>query len=434
MSPASKAHAHDAEPDHPALHERLVCRTRELFRLLVMARGLSPRMASDAVAVDLRSIHDMRSVPTLELVRRVGSGLGLEPDLALGVIAGGVEAPADRAALREAAVAADLADDPHRLAEAGARLAVAAENPSDLALAHLVESRAAVARGSSDAARTHARIARELGLAAADRGIAALLAGAARFDLAIGSPWERSATDCADLAWIADACGSEAPAESSPLAAARAEGYRWARALADRSIPPAEARGWLAGALSDQSQVDRDAAPWIASSMALAAITVLVRCEPHREASGVLMQLFVMAQLVLHEAAHEAPHESAPELRSCIEARLSRMAFAEWSLRASRDGVTPESIDAADAEEIVRACMRLDGAHGTRAARGTPRSDFSRTWKSLLDASSGDSWMVELVQFPHATGACLGGRSEDPCRRTNLVVSRLHARHSRASG
>jgi len=390
--------------DRGDLRDRLVARTRELFQLLTVALETSPRSASDAVAVDLRSIRNMRAVPSVELVTRVGSGLGLDPEVAIGVVASEPECSVARDALRASLAAADLADDAPRISAIATRLAIHADRPGDLALAQLAEARASIARGDLDAAASHAGNARDIGLDSNDRVIASMLAGAARFDGTLGSPWEHGPRRTEALDWILEACD---PGALDGCPGTRDSGFREAFGLAEGRRSPCRVRCWLDETLS--AGISPEARAWVASSIALAALRRIATVDDAPAEVEPLVHLFVKAQLALGELARD----TVGDARGAAESRLSRVVFAEWSTRAVQEGLDGFLIDEADADEIARACMRLDGARGRH---GQPQlSIFTHLRKRSLDASSGESWMVGLVQFPHAAKACPESRSEDPC-------------------
>jgi len=404
MSTPEATWATDAIGASRVLRDGLVHRTRELFALMVTARGGSARAASSEIAVDPRSIQDMRTVPSMELVTRVGSGLGLEPHIAVGVVASSPLERTDPAEIRRILAAADLADDSARVAAAAVELALAAAQPCDLALAQLAEARACVGRGELDRAETHARLAREIGISPSDRVLAGGLAEAAAFDATLGSPWIAGSRELCALEWIDEACRGAEQLDEPVCIAQRRAAYRLARSLASGTLAPRAAAALVEDSLAGPPA----ASAWTASSIALAALSLIARGGHGHEHTRAMTHLFVTAQLALEELASGLDGST----RSTIESRLSRMAFAEWSLRARLDGLTPECIDERDAQEIVRASMRLDGGDPWRHC--SP-GHLARSLRSTLDASSGDGSMVEQVHFPRASGARMESRSEDPC-------------------
>ena len=139
--------------------EQLLERTRGLFSLLVCTCDGSRFRASRCMETDLRTIDELRSVPSLRLIDRMGAALGLNASLAAEVLATEPRGCATPEEIRGAIADADLAEDSACLERLAAELQRRPTHPADLGLAHIVRARAAIARGdvAQAAAETEGR-------------------------------------------------------------------------------------------------------------------------------------------------------------------------------------------------------------------------------------------------------------------------------------
>lgn len=403
----SIAPPHVLEQQAPERAEQLLDRTIGLFRLLVNACEGSHRRACLMAAVESRQIARLRGVPTVELVGRLGTALGLGAGLAAEVVGAPTApyiAPDD---LRTRAAEADLDDDAPALEQLAHALHRAARHPAEIGLAHLLRARALAARGDIARACDAVRIALEIGIAPEDRAIAGQLAGTIHGEALLGAPWEPTGLHSPAAEHLARLSGAGDP---MPL---RTECWR----LSHGAIAhPRQRAHHLAGLASmlDHAQAPAECA-WCASIGAITALRVLESDGPHGPGSERCLRLIVACELALDEAL---ARECEP-VRRVLVVRRTRVALCEWATRAALGEVEATTVDAWDREEIQRSLMWFPSAalspRIAALAGFTPTNDFQQIQNHMLDASSGDCWMVEKVQGPRASGATAGSRSEDPC-------------------
>ena len=327
--------------------EDLLERTRGLFSLLVSTCEGSRFQASKLMSVDRRTMDELRSVPTLRMVDRMGAALGLKAGEAAEVLASARRPDASPAQTRAAIVAADLADDAVVLDRLAAMLQRRPEHPADLGLAQLVRARAAVARGDMAAVSRAIPLALDLGFAHGDGALVRALAEAVHYEALFATPWHAPREADRGLAWILEL------GRSVDHGGARCEGAAirhaaWLRA--DELIRPGACTRSPVARLEEliHASATSTQLAWTASIAALAAMRASLRA-PERE-QGRLLALIVRAELALDEAHAHEPHP-------LLLVRRTRVALAEWITRATRGEVDEQTIDDLDEEELSRAAM-----------------------------------------------------------------------------
>lgn len=327
--------------------EDLLERTRGLFSLLVSACDGSRFRASKRIAVDRRTMDDLRSVPTLGMVDRMGAALGLKAGEAAEVLASELRVDASPAQTREAIAAADLADDAVALERLATALQRRPEHPADLGLAQLVRARAAVARGDMTAVARAIPLALDLGFAHADGALVRALTEAAHYESLFATPWHDACGGDRGIAWILELARSSAhDGAGREDRAIRLAAWRRAEELvrpyACTRAPVARLEELI------EASVTSTQLAWTASIAALAAMRASLRA--HEREQGRLLALIVRAELALDEAHAHDPHP-------LLLVRRTRVALAEWITRAIRGEIDERTIDDLDEEELSRAAM-----------------------------------------------------------------------------
>jgi len=327
--------------------DRLLERTRGLFALLVSTCDGSRFQASRRMETDLRTIDELRSVPSLRMIDRMGAALGLNASLTAEVLASEPRRRTTAIEIRAAIAEADLADDAAQLERLAAELQQRPEHPSDLGLAHVVCARAAVARGDRQQASASAVLALGLGFARTDAALIRSLAECIEFETVLATPWAApSARDWPFRRLL------EVTAGVDPLADDRgARVLRNAAWLAGIELRRGGVRG--SSALARLHEL-LDAAPdphslgWVASIAALAAL------QAHQHADGTraspLLALVVRAELALDEACSEFGDR-------LLLVRRTRVALAEWIARGTLGEIDERMIDGVDEDELARALL-----------------------------------------------------------------------------
>lgn len=362
----------------------MVARTRAVFGLLVETVGGSRRRAARWVHRDLRSLTDMRALPSIGVLRDIGMALGWSASTTAEVVArmghfdvgGSVGAGADATDRITELAQADEQDDAATLE----RLAfvIVADAGQAPALRALVHARALASRGDSHGALLVLRAIERFPAAQRHMGhaLAAMHARTAR-DAADGVPWRifTNADIVQDpgeasraLDSIADAVArsvldrssfASSSTESSPTASpssslcfVRQPQAAVARVAASGAAPPGEGR--VMRALDRCTQAAQAHAAWAISSVGLRAYgTACSGITGRRRASAV--QVGARASLMLADLEEQA----GPELAGLMQSRRSRLLLRETALRIGADGVHAIRLDAEDARELMQACARF---------------------------------------------------------------------------
>ena len=164
-------------------------RTQRLFDLAVEASGLTRKRLARALGIDLRSLDDMRELPSIDYVGRIGGALGLPAAQAVGIVA--LSAPEDRDASELAALvrAADLHDDAGALERLSGEIAQVRRSPGAIALSLALAARAKSARGETAAAVAELDAALRLGVDPQDGEEVAAFVDCIRGEHLLGCPW-----------------------------------------------------------------------------------------------------------------------------------------------------------------------------------------------------------------------------------------------------
>ena len=396
------------------LHVHLTARTRSLFALLTAAHGGSQRAAARGTAIDPRCLKELRGIPTIEFVARIGQGLGLDAKHATGVVATAPRALRSRGCVRAAIVAADLHDDVGELSRLAAELQQAAREPSDLGLSQLVVARTLAARGDVHGASVAVDLAVRIGLSKLDAACVAALAHAIEGEVTISSAWTGRVADAAPRAIASRLRAMHASFASVPCERSAAHDARtrsWSQSALVLALPD--------GATSEHAlcdllrEVDAASDPAsIAWTASIAGETALVlRKRDHR----VGLRAIVRCQLMLDEALARAEDE----VRGLLLRRRTRVALREWSTRVALDEIDADTIDGVDADELARIGMWFPEAMRdpcfVTLVQQAARNKINNSRHQALDASSMHGGMSGQVQSLHALGAVAGSRSEDPC-------------------
>ncbi len=327
--------------------EQLLERTRGLFSLLVCTCDGSRFRASRCMETDLRTIDELRSVPSLRLIDRMGAALGLNASLAAEVLATEPRGCATPEEIRGAIADADLAEDSACLERLAAELQRRPTHPADLGLAHIVRARAAIARGDVAQAGAAAVLALDLGFARDDGALIRSLAECIQFEVILATPWaaptaaawafDRLLEVTAGVEPIEDVCGTRM--------------LRHAAWLAGMELRSGGARGLSALArLQDllDAAPDSHALGWVASIAALSALDAQIHVGDGRSAP--LLALIVRAELALDDAC------SASGDRLLL-VRRTRVALAEWITRGALGEIDEQTIDGFDEDELARSLL-----------------------------------------------------------------------------
>ena len=349
----------------PASSEDLVARTNGLFGLLVSICDGSRFQASKLVSIDRRTMDDMRSVPTLRMIDRISSALGLRLGEAAGVLASAQTPRATPAETRQAITAADLADDAIALDRLAAALQRQPQHPADLGLAQLVRARAASVRGDMSAASSAVSIALELGFARSDGALVRTLAEALHHEGSLATPWHASRGADHGIARLLEITRSvdlgRVQCETGAIRTAAWQASDGLAAGGARTRSPVARLEDLMDASATSPQL-----AWSASIAALAALRACV--SAHDREQSRLLALIVRAELALDEAHARDPHP-------LLLVRRTRVALAEWLTRAARGEVDARTIDAFDEQELSRAAMWFPTVQlpGSLRAAGTDK-------------------------------------------------------------
>jgi len=343
----------------PASSEDLVSRTNGLIGLLVSVCDGSRFQASKLVSIDRRTMDDLRSVPTLRMIDRISSALGLRLGEAAEVLASAQTPRATAAETRQAIAAADLADDAVALDRLAAALQRGPQHPADLGLAQLVRARAAGARGDMPAATSAVSLALELGFARSDGALVRTLAEALHYEGLLATPWHAQRGADPGIARLLEITRAvdlgRVHCEAGTIRRAAwqiADGFTEGGAC--RRTPIAQLEE-LMEASATPTQL-----AWSASIAALAALRACI--SAHERDQNRLLALIVRAELALDEAHARDSHP-------LLLVRRTRVALAEWLTRAARGEIDERTIDVSDEQELSRAAMWFPTAQLPRSLR-----------------------------------------------------------------
>jgi hypothetical protein len=368
----------DIDPQHPAVRSELTepewflrqrWRTQRLFDLAVAASGLDSKRVARAMRIDIRSLGEMRELPTLHYIARIAEVLGIDAGSAADVIGSGsdplVLRRENEAPLPEQVACADLEDDSGALRALAERLGATAREPSDLALSILCAARADAASGEACTARERARVALDIGISPMWRLVADTIIDAIEIDAMLGEAW--LPIDPARIAAfpaiaphrprhprrdaLTDPARARAAAGSLALqmlqSALRREGGACERI--------AELRFFL-GEASEHGCARTVA--WSASIAGIAALRLRECAALSARDERAAMSLFVSAQFAIDEriAALDA-HAPMPLLR-----RRLHLALHEWCDRARRGELAEALLDEVDDREVKAMFVRFPRA------------------------------------------------------------------------
>ena len=355
---------HAAEP-----RGRQRWRTQRFFDLAVAASGLDPRRVARAMRIDIRSLSEMRELPTLHYIARIAEALGIDAGSAAAVIGLGADCTArcsrDDEVLPERVVRADLDDDATALCILAERLGTDAHDPSDLALSILCSARAESASGEVRAAHQRAQSALDIGISPAWRPVAEELIGAIEVDAVLGDAWmpvdrSRIAAGAAVSSLRRQRLRIDASVDA---VSARATAGALAVAMLRESIRSegrcSEHIAALRRVLSESSEREcPDAVAWTASIAGIAALRLRECAALSDRDKRAAMSLFVSAQFAIDERiADFGANAPMPLLR-----RRLRLALHEWCDRARRGELSSALFDEVDDREVKAMFVRFPRA------------------------------------------------------------------------
>jgi hypothetical protein len=340
-------------------------RTQRLFDLAVIASMAEPWRIARAIGIDERSMREMRDVPTLRSIARIGGILGIEPGTAAGVVGLGnpetsIIAP-DLDGLHAEIARADIEDDTVQLERLAETVASAPLEPGDLSLSILCAARAAAARGEACIAHERAKCAEQLGFSAHSVTLASQLLEGVKAETVLGEAW--SPFSPKDLSTATAQRGSTLTRKSHDGASARRAAATVASELLHAATHGTGKVCELIASLHRQVAEAIElgcphAIAWSASIAGIAALRL-------REVEGVTaaadraaMSLFVASQFAIDERiASDAPRPSMSLLR-----RRLRLALHEWCDRARRGEVAHALLDEVDESEVRTMIVRFPRA------------------------------------------------------------------------
>lgn len=348
-------------------------RTQRLFDLAVTASMAEPWRIARAIGIDERSVRDMRDVPNLGYIARIGRLLGIEPASAAGVVGLGEARPsfatADMATLRDEIMRADIEDDAAQLDALAETLAAAAREPGDLALSILCGARADAARGEPTAALERANCAKTIGFSDEIAPLASRLLDCIAIESTLREAW--SPFDPGHAPTAARPHGLARTPRAEDACGARRHAAALASELLHAAAHGAGRAGELIAALRrhvcETAEIDcPHATAWSASIAGIAALRLREFEGVSREADRAAMSLFVASQFAIDERiARDAPDPSMSLLR-----RRLRLALHEWCDRARRGEVSQALLDEFDDSEVRTMIVRFPRA---RPVGLTPR-------------------------------------------------------------
>lgn len=397
FGPTDQLRAHACIPSDDD-RQRHRWRTQRLFDLAVTASMAEPRRTARAIGIDERSLREMRDVPSLGYIARIGRLLGIETATAASVVGlhamGSGRAAIDTPALLESISRADIEDDAAELDRLSALLSAAAREPGDLALSILCGARADAARGETAAAADRVRYAGNLGIPERYASLATQLLGCVEIEASLGEAWTAftQSAPCADAnhrahprtARAHDALSARAIVASLALQLLHAMGARTSRAC--------ELIAALRRHVADTVELGcPHAIAWSASIAGIAALRLREFDGISREADRAAMSLFVASQFAIDE--HIASCAPSPPM-SLLRRRL-RLALHEWCDRARRGEVSQALLDEVDDSEVRTMIVRYPRARPFGLARRSNGEIADHIFES------GRSF-VEMIHVPSA--------------------------------
>ena len=164
-------------------------RTQRLFDLAVEATGLSRKRLARALGIDLRSLDDMRELPSIDYVGRIGGALGLHAAQAVGIVALAAAEEREPSDVLELVRRADLGDDAGTLESLAQEVGRTRSTPGSIALSLALAARAKSARGDTAAAIAELDAALRLGVDPRDSEVIDAVVDCVRGEHLLGSPW-----------------------------------------------------------------------------------------------------------------------------------------------------------------------------------------------------------------------------------------------------
>jgi hypothetical protein len=357
-------------------------RARKLFDLAVTASGAAPASVARAIGLDIRTIEQMRELPTVGAIARIASALGLDLAAAVEVVGAGSDAGqpidlADGIPRQPALLEADLDDDASLLERMAHGLAGDPDRPQDFGLAVLLGARAAAARG--EVAEAMRRLRFSLHFAAHFHAPACVpfLVECMHTEAFLGSPWDPLHPDWTERAeelCRVDRRGMREARDAGGASTAHAG------AMAERSAACAHVRSLFLALARDggrtaeafdalracveragESSADEScphAIAWCSSLAGIAALraieTTRLCARGERNAIGLLVQ----SQFALDEAI--AVRRGAGVMG--LLRRRARLALHEWCDRARRGELPNALLDELDVQEVRTIFVRFPGA------------------------------------------------------------------------
>ncbi len=164
-------------------------RTQRLFDLAVEATGLTRKRLARALGIDLRSLDDMRELPSIDYVGRIGGALGLHAAQAVGIVALPTREDREPSELAVLVRAADLHDDAGALESLSSEVIQTRRSPGAIALSLALAARAKCARGDTAAAVAELDAALRLEIDPCDGAEFDALVDCVRGEHLLGCPW-----------------------------------------------------------------------------------------------------------------------------------------------------------------------------------------------------------------------------------------------------
>jgi hypothetical protein len=347
-------------------HGRFRSRVRGLFGLGVRALGGSERSNADLAGVDLRTMRNDGSAPTVASIGRVGALLGLDVASACAIVAGH-DGPATTLAADDHLAArferAERCDDLQVLATLAERVAARATRPCQLGLARLAMARVAAARGETARVLPLLALARATGVPRDAGRAARRLSRQARADLALGAPWRPVAMPSSST-WPRDRRGAVlVGARFVPVALFVASTN--ARPDDETSTLHAllsVARGMVARPDSSRAHD----ALWATATGGLLALRIVewATVRGDRAVDEAAASVVARAELALEDAAEDAVHDAhrGRGRRTLAVSRLARLQLAGWALRLRLGETAPEDCLPSDRTEVAGLLHRFPAA------------------------------------------------------------------------
>jgi hypothetical protein len=164
-------------------------RTQRLFDLAVEATGLTRKRLARALGIDLRSLDDMRELPSIDYVGRIGGALGLHAAQAVGIVALPTREDREPSEFAVLVRAADLHDDAGALESLSSEVIQTRRSPGAIALSLALAARAKCARGDTAVAVAELDAALRLEIDPCDGAEFDALVDCVRGEHLLGCPW-----------------------------------------------------------------------------------------------------------------------------------------------------------------------------------------------------------------------------------------------------